>query len=211
MNTDDLIAMLAREAGPAPRAPAAARLAPALAIGLAVALLGALAAKDAVPPALMAEPGMWIKLGYAALLAAAAAWWVARLGRPVARLREPAAAVIAVVTAMAVAALLALAAAPGGTRMAAVTGASWGTCPVGVALLSLPALAGALWALRGLAPTRPRLAGFAAGLLAGAVGAFAYAFTCDELSPAFVAVWYSLGIVASAALGALLGPRCLRW
>jgi hypothetical protein len=68
-----------------------------------------------------------------------------------------------------------------------------------------------LWALRGLAPTRPRAAGLAAGLLAGAIGAFAYALACHEVSVAFVALWYSLGIALSGALGALLGPRLLRW
>jgi hypothetical protein len=211
MKTDDLITMLAREAGPAPRAPAAARLAPALGLGLAGGLLGALWAKDAVPMALLAEPGMWIKFGYAALLALAAAWWVARLARPVARLRPPAGAVAGVGVAMALLGLAAVLGAPAEARLDTVMGSSWRSCPTSVALLALPALAGTLWALRGLAPTRPRLAGFAAGLMSGAVGAFAYAVTCDELSPAFVAVWYSLGIAASAALGALLGPRLLRW
>jgi hypothetical protein len=28
---------------------------------------------------------------------------------------------------------------------------------------------------------------------------------------AFVATWYTLGIAATGALGALLGPRLLRW
>jgi hypothetical protein len=78
-------------------------------------------------------------------------------------------------------------------------------------LLSLPALAGALWVLRSLAPTRPRAAGFAAGLFAGAAGAFGYAFACVEESAAFIALWYSLGIALAGALGALLGPRVLRW
>jgi hypothetical protein len=80
-----------------------------------------------------------------------------------------------------------------------------------VLLLSLPALAAALWALRGLAPTRPRAAGLAAGLLAGGLGAAGYALSCTELSPAFVAVWYSLGIALAGGLGASLGPWALRW
>jgi hypothetical protein len=74
-----------------------------------------------------------------------------------------------------------------------------------------PALAAALWAVRGLAPTRPRAAGFAAGLLAGSVGACGYALSCPEVSPAFVAVWYTLGIALTGALGAALGTRVLRW
>jgi len=75
----------------------------------------------------------------------------------------------------------------------------------------LPALAAALWAVRGLAPTRPWAAGFAAGLLAGSVGAFGYSLSCPEASPAFVAAWYTLGIVLTGAVGAALGPRVLRW
>lgn len=77
--------------------------------------------------------------------------------------------------------------------------------------MSLPALAAALWALRGLAPTRPRHAGFAAGLLAGAVRACGYALACTESSPAFIAAWYTLGILLTGCLGAALGPRVLRW
>ena len=69
----------------------------------------------------------------------------------------------------------------------------------------------ALRALRGLAPTQLRLAGLAAGLLAGGVGAIGYALSCTEVGLPFVATWYSLGIALTGALGALLGPRLLRW
>jgi hypothetical protein len=65
--------------------------------------------------------------------------------------------------------------------------------------------------MRELAPTRLRAAGLAAGLLAGAIASFAYATVCGEQSAAFVAVWYSLGIALAAGLGAMLGPRALRW
>jgi hypothetical protein len=47
--------------------------------------------------------------------------------------------------------------------------------------------------------------------LAGALGALGYALACTELSPAFIAVWYSLGIGLAGALGAALGPLVLRW
>ncbi|MFO1333443.1 MAG: NrsF family protein, partial [Rubrivivax sp.] len=56
-----------------------------------------------------------------------------------------------------------------------------------------------------------RAAGFAAGLLAGAIGALAYALACTEMAMSFVAAWYTLGILMVGALGALLGPRVLRW
>lgn len=55
------------------------------------------------------------------------------------------------------------------------------------------------------------LAGFAAGLLAGGVGASVYALACDETGALFVVVWYSLGVLACGEVGALLGPPLLRW
>jgi hypothetical protein len=113
--------------------------------------------------------------------------------------------------AMAVMATTQLIASDPAERAALLTGHSWRTCFWSVLVLSLPGLAGVFWALRGLAPTRLRVAGLAAGLLAGAVGAAGYALSCTELSMAFVATWYSLGIVMAGALGALLGPRLLRW
>lgn len=211
MNTHDLIGLLATGAGPAPKALVARRLGPALALGLLVAASLALALLGPVPRALLAEPGPWLKLGYAASLAAMASWWLARLGRPAAPTRAPARGVAAVMLLMAALGALALLAAPAGERMPLLMGLSWRSCPFLVAGLSLPTLAGAFWVLRGMAPTRLRLAGFAAGLLAGAVGAFSYAFHCPELSPSFVAVWYSAGILLAGGLGALLGPRWLRW
>jgi hypothetical protein len=172
---------------------------------LALTLLGP------VPAAELATPAAWTKLAYGAALAVAALWLTAQLARPVARLQGPRAGVLAVVALMAVLGLATMLATPPGERMPALMGHSALSCPWNVAALSLPALLAALWALRGLAPTQLRAAGFAAGLLAGAVGALGYALTCNESSAAFVAVWYSLGILLSALLGAALGPRVLRW
>lgn len=211
MKTDELIELLARGAGPAPRALALRRLAPVSAAGVAASSLLALALYGPIPASLYATAAPWIKLGYAAALAAAAAWLTARLARPVARLRLPQQAVAAVVLAMLAIGLAALVATPPADRGAALLGHSWSTCPGNVLALSLPALLGTLWALRGMAPTRPRAAGFAAGLFAGALGAFGYALSCPEVSPTFVALWYSLGIGLVAAAGATLGPHLLRW
>lgn len=211
MKTDELIDLLARGAGPAPQALALRRLAPVAAAGVAASALMALTLYGPIPPNLYATAAPWIKLGYAAALATAAAWLTARLGRPVARLRLPQQAVAAVVLAMLAIGLAALVATPPDDRGAALLGHSWSTCPGNVLALSLPALLGTLWSLRGMAPTRQRAAGFAAGLFAGALGAFGYALSCPEVSPTFVALWYSLGIGLVAAAGATLGPRLLRW
>lgn len=90
-------------------------------------------------------------------------------------------------------------------------GSSWTICSPSILLLSVPLLAALMAALRRLAPVRLRLAGFAAGLCAGGVAAAIYALHCIEYSPAFIALWYSLGIAAASAVGAIAGPRALRW
>lgn len=211
MRTEILIDMLARNAGPAPRALAAKRLGLAMAAGLLASGLAAIAWFGLIPWSLLGTPVPWIKMAYAGALAAATAWWAARLSRPAAAAARPRAAVLAVSCAMVAVGLMSSILESPGRRVAALLGHSWLSCPPSVLVLSLPALAATLWALRGLAPTRPRMAGFAAGLLAGSVGAFGYSLSCPEASAAFVAVWYSLGVLMTGVAGAVVGPRLLRW
>lgn len=211
MKTEQLIDLLARNAGPAPRALAARRLSPAAVGGLLASACVAILVFGAIPASMYATPVPWLKMAYAGALALGGGWLTARLSRPAAPTATPRRATAAVVLAMAVLGAVTLLAEPEGARLDALLGHSWLSCPWSVAALSLPALAAALWAVRGLAPTRLRAAGFAAGLLAGGVGAFGYSLSCPEASPAFVAVWYTLGIAIIGALGAVLGPRALRW
>jgi hypothetical protein len=211
MKTDELIGMLARGAGPAPRAVVARRLAPAGVAGLLASAVLALAILGLVPQEMFATPAPWFKLGYAGAMAAAAAWLTARLSRPVARLEAPSWGVAAVALVAGLLGVMAWANTPSADRLSGLLGHSWARCPWTILLLSLPGLVGAVWALRGLAPTRPRAAGFAAGLMAGALGAFGYAFSCTEVALSFVSLWYSLGIGLAALLGSWLGPRVLRW
>ena len=77
--------------------------------------------------------------------------------------------------------------------------------------LSLPALAMIIGVLRTGAPTRPALAGATAGVLAGALGAAAYALACKNDGGLFVAIWYSAAVLIVAGLGAVLGRRTLDW
>ena len=78
-------------------------------------------------------------------------------------------------------------------------------------MLALPVMASTLWMLRRMAPTKLTLAGAAAGLTAGAVAAFVYAFSCDESAMPFVLIWYGIGMALPTAAGALLGRAVLRW
>jgi hypothetical protein len=77
--------------------------------------------------------------------------------------------------------------------------------------LSIPAFVAAAAGVRYLAPTNLPAAGAVVGMLAGAVGAAGYALHCHDDSIAFVAFAYTLAMAETALLGALLGPRILRW
>lgn len=90
-------------------------------------------------------------------------------------------------------------------------GTSWQSCPWRIAVLSLPLLAGLLWALRQQAPVHLRRAGAVAGLCAGSMAAAFYALACPEQSAAFMLAWYGLGIGAATLVGMAAGPTVLRW
>lgn len=213
MRTEALIALLASGAQPVASHAVARRLALALGWGLAGALLIVLAVMG-VRDDLAQESSrlvFWIKPVFAAALAVAALAVVARLGRPgmrVARLWPVLAAPVLLIWLLA-AGMLANAAPA--ERSALVFGESWLVCPPNIALVSMPLLAALLWAMKGFAPTRLALAGAGAGLLAGALGALVYALHCPESSVAFFAVWYVIGMLIPTALGAVVGPRVLRW
>ena len=214
MRTDALIDALARgpvaPAGPGP----VLRLLLATAAGATITLAALLAGLGVRPDlGLAAATGLfWLKLGFPALLASFALSATARLGRPAAR--GPAVATLSIATlllAVEVAAGASVAAAAPGDRATIVLGETAWACVASIAVLSLPPLAALVLALRGLAPTRLRAAGTAAGAAAGAVAAAAYALHCHEATLPFLATWYVLGIAVPAALGAVLGPRVLRW
>jgi hypothetical protein len=72
-------------------------------------------------------------------------------------------------------------------------------------------LAVVIYALRQGAPTRLKLCGGIAGIVAGGIGAAAYAFNCASDTIPFIAIWYGAAIVICAVVGTQLGPRVLRW
>ena len=84
-------------------------------------------------------------------------------------------------------------------------------CLTSIPLMSLPLLAAALLGLRHGAPTRPALAGAIAGLLSAGLAATLYASHCTDNSPLFVATWYTIAAALVSAIGALAGPRVLRF
>jgi hypothetical protein len=156
-------------------------------------------------------PMFWAKEAFCAALGAAGLVAVARLARPGSRLGRVRLALAAPVLAMWVLAAVALLAADAPDRAELIFGQTAGVCPFRIALLSIPLLAGIFWAMRGLAPTRPRLAGAAGGFAAGAMGALVYSLHCPELAAPFLGTWYVLGMLIPTAVGAWVGPRLLRW
>jgi hypothetical protein len=213
MKTDDLIGMLASGATAADAHAARHRYALALGAGtlLAVAMLLSLlrVRSDLADAAL--SPLFWIKPVFVASLAAASLFAASRLSRPGASLAWiPSAIAVPVLVIWTIAAVALIDVDPV-ERMRMFLGDTWKSCPLLIALLSLPLFAGILWAMRGLAPTRLRLAGFAAGLLAGATAALVYCLHCPEIEAPFIAFWYLLGMLIPAAAGTALGPALLRW
>jgi hypothetical protein len=213
MRTDDLVAMLATGAGAVAPNAAARRYAAALGLGMlgAALLLGILLGVRRDLGAGLLLPMFWVKLAFVACLAVVSLFVMLRLSRPGLRLAWAPGALAAPVLAMWVLAAVALMRADPAQRAWLFFGDTWTSCPFLVALLSAPVLAAVLWATRGLAPTRLRLAGAAAGLLSGSVGALVYGLHCPELTAPFLGFWYLLGVLIPTAAGALLGPRVLRW
>jgi hypothetical protein len=213
MKTDELVTLLATGAEAVDLHAPVRRCATAVAAGVLVAAVmmvawlgvrGSLAQDVAVPM-------LWIKFAFVAWLAAGG--WIAamRLARPGATLAGLPATLIAPVLAMWVLAAVALSGADASQRTALFLGQTWNACSLNIAVLSAPVFAAAMWGMKGFAPTRPTLAGAAAGLFAGAAGAVVYTFHCPELAAPFLGTWYVLGMLIPTALGAIIGPLVLRW
>jgi hypothetical protein len=153
----------------------------------------------------------WMKFAYVLAVAAFAVWAADALARPAGPGRGRIAWLALPVTLVAILAAWKLMDAPPPSRGAMIMGASAAVCPWRIIVFSAPPLVGLTLAVRGLAPTRMRWAGAMIGTAAGGAGAFAYALHCDESTAPFLAIWYTLGIAGAGTLGALLGPRVLRW
>lgn len=211
MKTDAFIAFLAK--GTAAEVPpvlgrqllGAVTLASVVSLALALTLIGPL------PIEVFLTPTPWMKFAYTLSLAIVATFLTIRLARPIANRRAPSVWLGSVLLAMLAFGAWHLALAPDGSKRLALFGQTSLLCPWLVLLVSLPGLFALQLALRPFAPVHLSQAGFACGVLAGAIGATAYALACPEDSPTFVAVWYSLGIALTSAVGALSGRWLLRW
>lgn len=212
--TPQLIDSLAAGLRPTPPGVVGRRLGLGVGLGAVIALAATLYAWGMRPDigSALASAPFWLKLGYAGALALAGFAAVLRLSRPDGRVPLLTWAGMAlVILVMAGLAAAELWRAPANMHRELVMGATSAVCPWLIAMLALPTMASTLWMLRRMAPTKLTLAGAAAGLTAGALAAFVYAFSCDESAMPFVLIWYGIGMALPTAAGALLGRAILRW
>ena len=213
MKTDDFISLLATGVAPVDRHALTKRFGVALLAGAAGAtlimamLLGI--RRDLAEVAL--TPIFWAKIALPLCVMLGSLWMSTRLARPGVRTGGSGWLIAAPVAAVWLAGAYVLMAAPDDARLAIVLGKTWRVCPFNIALLSVPGFIAVFWALKGLAPTRLALSGAVGGLLAGSTATLAYCLHCPEMGIPFWGAWYLLGMLLPTIVGALLGPRLLRW
>jgi hypothetical protein len=213
VRTDDLIDQLAAEPRAIPAGAVQRRfVAVAVAGGLAalVMVLAWLGTRQDLAQAMTGRM-FWMKAMYTALLGVAGFWALERLARPNGAPRKAllfGALVLALFVGMGFGQWLV---ADWEHRRSMMMGGSWKVCFRYILTLALPGLAATLVVLRGMAPTRPGLAGFAAGAFAGGLAATVYGLHCGESTMVFVGTWYTLGVLGTGVLGAVVGKWALRW
>ena len=213
MNTDDLITTLSSNVTPVRRGAVGRRILLGLGVGALVSVTLLVALMGVRPDLGTAMHGFafWMKWTYTISLSIAALAVTIQLARPeTTRLRGLWLVAIPAVLLAGLGAME-LIRTPPGDWLRMWLSYSWMQCPWRVVALAMPIFVGLLWSFRRMAPTRLRAAGAAAGLSAGAFAATVYCLHCPEVSAIFVLTWYSLGILLATAIGALLGPRLLRW
>ena len=213
MRTEDLILSLSADTRPVPRHARERRIAAGLIVGAAATAALTVTQLGLRPdlPGAMFNFSFLMKATYTASLALLAVAATLHIARPDARRATWLWLFLLPVAGLALLSLGELMRTPANLWMPMWLGSSWRQCSVRVLMLSVPIFVGLLWAFRALAPSRLGVAGAMAGMASGACAATIYGFHCPEVSATFVLTWYSLGIAAAAAFGALVGPRLMRW
>jgi hypothetical protein len=184
MNTDALIETLAQD-GLNPTRGLWRWPVPLLAaLALALAALGlALGRPLAALPQIGAAPYA-MKLAFALSVAALGALALQAAGKP----GKPLTGRLAIL-AVPFAAVLALATMELAALEPVWPGRTWARCAASIALLTPLGFAAAVTLLHRLAPTRLRLAGALAGIVAGGLAASGYALWCPETTAVFLLAW----------------------
>jgi hypothetical protein len=209
MNTDDLIARLSANVKPVRRQKLKLGLILASMAALGACVVIVLVSQGVRPDFEKSGTAVALKVIFSAAFAAAALPVAARLASP----DRTAGVWLRVGAGLLVASVLIGA-------VAIMTHADGSVGPVyegfPYAFVAIPALATPASFLifawyRRFAPTRLALAGGSVGGLSGGLGAMAYALICPVDSAGFVSTWYGASILVCTLVGALVGPRVLRW
>lgn len=213
MKTDDLINMLA--SGPdvaVPKVPLQ-KFAMVVSSGVLLSVILMLTVLGLRPnmSELAMLPAFWIKMAFVVALAVCGWLAVTQLATPGARTKQLPLLIASPILLIWLLAAASMLNATPEQRADLFWGDTWHYCSWLIAVLSLPIFIAILRVMRQMAPTRLRLAGAGAGFAAGAAATLIYSFHCPEIAAPFIGFWYVVGILIPSILGALIGPRILRW
>jgi hypothetical protein len=214
MKTDDLVNILSTNLDAVDWRGVSRRLLAAAAIGAIAALAGMMLLFG--PRTDMADIRSWIflavKFAFAGTLAAISLAYLVRVARPGGEQGVSLALVVLPFAAALVVLVVTLVSAPPSAWHAMIFGKHWLLCISCIPLNAIFPFAAIIFAMRRFAsPTNLARAGALAGLAAGSISAVVYALHCPDDSLAFIALWYGLTIALCTVVGALVGPRLLRW
>ena len=214
MKTEQLIEMLSTNIEPVDRGELRTTLTTAVVLGGAAAfclMLSTVSVRDDLVATGSSLLFLSLKLGFALTVLAAGLAFLSKTIRPGQQARTPLQLTLVPFIAVGVAAIAELSFRFSATPHPMTTGTHWVMCLYCIPLFAAFPFALLVWALRRGAPTNLTRTGAMAGLVAGAIGTAAYAFHCPDDSLPFIALWYVASIAFCAGVGALLGPRVLRW
>jgi hypothetical protein len=213
VNTDDLINFLGTNIEPVKSGQLRNTLLASLALGAVAALCLTLVILGAPDEAFRGDHlGLkFLGLGFTLGLVVAGTSFLLKAARPVAPGRRPLIVIGLLFFALLSAGVIALLLSYPAVWGEMVFGPQWAACLICIPLFASAPFASLVWALRKEAPTNPAWTGAVAGLVAGALGAAAFTLHHSAGSIPFILLWYGGPIVACTLVGAILGPRLLRW
>ena len=214
MKTDDLIEVLGTNVETVRGSHLRMALVAALIVGGSIALCLVLAIFGIPKNEFGTElsPLKLLALAFTCGLVLAGVSYLFRAARPGDSGRAPLAVIVLLFLAIFLAAFVVLALVHMPVRQEMLFGQQWVPCLICIPLFAIGPFALLVLALRKeAAPTNLTWTGAVAGLVAGALGAAAFAFHHPGGSIPFIALWYGGSIILCAIIGGALGPRLLRW
>ncbi len=213
MKTDDLIEVLGTNVEPVRGGHLRGALIMALLVGGSIAMCLVLVIFGAPKSGFGTEYTalQFLGLAFTCGLVLAGASYLLRAARPGGSGRAPFAVIVLLFLVMFLSGFVVLALARPESWGRMVFGPQWAPCLICIPLFAITPFVLLVLAQRKEAPTNLTWSGAIAGLVAGALGAAAFAFHHPGGSDPFIALWYGGSIILCAIIGGALGPRLLRW